>query len=410
MKVTVFAMPTVPATNEERERLRPVGRNTERYQMMLDELRTIVRACDDLGYTAFATTEHHLHTEGGEANPNPLLMFAHLAALTDKLMFIPMSIVLTADDPIRIAEDVALFDQMYPGRVAVCFARGYQKRWLQVLAQRNNVTSWASEESDRQNRAIFNEHLEVLLKAWKEDAFDYQGEHYEVPYPHEGITGWAAPDWTRRFGADGEIDDEGVIKKIGAIPRPYQDPHPDVFVPYNGSLASLENAARHAFIPIITEGREGPFREACETYRATAASVGHEFGLGRNVGAVRCIALGDSEEEAFEIAVQTAGYEWHNYFELFGGATEAFRIPSDPPGMIRFKDEAECMQRMIDVGHALVGTPDQVREQLAALHRCHADGELDWLVWTFFAQGTMPREVQMRQLELFATQVWPEFK
>ena len=120
-----------------------------------------MRACDDLGYTAFATTEHHFHTEGGEANPNPLLMFAHLAALTKNLMFIPTSIVLTAADPIRTAEDVALFDQMYPGRVGICFARGYQKRWLQVLSQRGNVTSWASEESDRQNREIFNEHLEV---------------------------------------------------------------------------------------------------------------------------------------------------------------------------------------------------------------------------------------------------------
>ena len=41
MKVSVFAMPTIPATIEERRVLRPIGRNTERYQMMLDELRTI---------------------------------------------------------------------------------------------------------------------------------------------------------------------------------------------------------------------------------------------------------------------------------------------------------------------------------------------------------------------------------
>ena len=32
MKVDLFAMPTIPATHEERERLRPIGRNTERYQ------------------------------------------------------------------------------------------------------------------------------------------------------------------------------------------------------------------------------------------------------------------------------------------------------------------------------------------------------------------------------------------
>ena len=35
MKIDLFAMPTVPATNEEREALRPIGRNSERYQRML---------------------------------------------------------------------------------------------------------------------------------------------------------------------------------------------------------------------------------------------------------------------------------------------------------------------------------------------------------------------------------------
>jgi alkanesulfonate monooxygenase SsuD/methylene tetrahydromethanopterin reductase-like flavin-dependent oxidoreductase (luciferase family) len=410
MRVNVFAMPTIPATNEEREQLRPIGRNTERYQMMLEELRGLVRTLDDMGFDAFATTEHHFHTEGGEANPNPLLMFAHLAAITEKLMFIPTSIVLTADDPIRTAEDIALFDQLYPGRVGVCFARGYQKRWLQVLSQRNNVTSWASEESDKQNREIFNEHLEVLMKAWNNDVFDYKGEHYEVPFPHEGIEGWAAPDWTRRFGADGEIDDDGIIKKIGAIPRPYQDPHPDVFLPYNGSPATLINAAKNGFTAIITEGRHEKFLAAARQYQEVAAEHGNEFGLGQNVGAVRCIALGDSYDEAFDIAVRTAGYEWHNYFELFGGATEAFRTPEDPPDqMIRFKDEEECTQRMIDMGHAIVGTVEEVREKMVDLRNVHADGNLDWLVWTFFAQGTMPVADQRRQLELFA-QVLPDIR
>ncbi len=32
------------------------------------------------------------------------------------------------------------------------------------------------------------------------------------------------------------------------------------------------------------------------------------------------------------------------------------------------------------------------------------------LVWTFFAQGTMPYDVQQKQLELFANEVWPAFK
>ena len=52
MKIDLFAMPAVPATLEERERLRPIGRSTERYQMMLDELRKLVILADELGVDA----------------------------------------------------------------------------------------------------------------------------------------------------------------------------------------------------------------------------------------------------------------------------------------------------------------------------------------------------------------------
>jgi hypothetical protein len=39
MKFMLFVLPTVPGTLEDRKRLRPIGRNNERYQQMLDELR-----------------------------------------------------------------------------------------------------------------------------------------------------------------------------------------------------------------------------------------------------------------------------------------------------------------------------------------------------------------------------------
>ena len=36
------------------------------------------------------------------------------------------------------------------------------------------------------------------------DVFDHDGVNYQVPYPYKtGIQGWAAPDWTRKYGADG---------------------------------------------------------------------------------------------------------------------------------------------------------------------------------------------------------------
>ncbi len=103
MKVDLFAMPTVPATLEERERLRPVGRNTQRYQMMLEELRALCKIADELGVDAFSTTEHHFHTEGNELSVNPILLFADFAARTQRIKMWPMSIVMSCANPIRVA-------------------------------------------------------------------------------------------------------------------------------------------------------------------------------------------------------------------------------------------------------------------------------------------------------------------
>src|SRR5262245_61023661 len=82
MKFMLFVLPTVPGTLEDRKRLRPIGRNNERYQQMLDELRKLAQFADDVGFDVMATTEHHFHSEGYEASVAPLLLYADLAART----------------------------------------------------------------------------------------------------------------------------------------------------------------------------------------------------------------------------------------------------------------------------------------------------------------------------------------
>jgi alkanesulfonate monooxygenase SsuD/methylene tetrahydromethanopterin reductase-like flavin-dependent oxidoreductase (luciferase family) len=415
MKVSVFAMPTIPATPEERRRLKPIGRNTEKYQEFLSELRNLVQLADRLGYDAFSTTEHHLHSEGGEALPNPLLLYTDLAARTERIILMPLSIVPTADDPIRIAEDIALFDQVTKGRIGVCFARGYQKRWIQILSQGRSSTALVGPEADAENRERFDEYLEVMIKAWTLDSWEHDGAHYQVPYPHEeGITGWAGGEWTREFGSEDEVDADGVIRRIGVTPPPYTRPYPQIFVPFTLSPRTLINAAQHGFTALMYEGRPEEFFRYAKQYQEESAKAGHPRALGEGVGAVRSICLGDTYDEAFELAVETAAFEYHNYFNKFGMG-EVFRTPEDPPDqIIQFKDERDGAQRMIDKGQLLCGTPDDVKRQLESLHHCHGDGddrgELEWLVWTFFAQGTTPYDTQQRQLEMFAEQVWPAFR
>lgn len=412
MKIDLFAMPTVPATLEERERLRPVGRSTERYQMMLDELRNLAIMGDQLGIEAFSTTEHHFHTEGNELSVNPILLFADFAARTEQIAFIPMSIVMTSANPIRAAEDLAILDQLTKGRAGVAFARGYQKRWMQVLGQGGTVATSDQSAADLANRERFDEGIQILLEAWTKDCFDYDGKHFQVPYPHDtGIEGWAAVDYTRKFGAEGEIDDDGVIRKIGVCPPPYQRPHPLISIPVTGGMTSLVYAAEHGFLPWIWEANPKKFLEMCQEYRRIAGEHGFEYALGQNCGCVRAICIGDTFDEAFQLAADTTGYSYQNYFGNFG-FLELFRNPEDDPSIkpMRFPSNEAAVKRMIDKGYQLCGTVDDIKRAMEPLVRCHGDGDLEWLSWNFFCQGTKPRHVQERQLELFATKVMPEFK
>ena len=125
MKFMLFVLPTVPATLEERERLRPIGRNNDRYQMMLEELRRLAVFADDAGFDVMSTTEHHFHSEGYECSVAPLMLYTDLAARTKRIRFSPLGLVLPSWDPIRCAEELAVLDHLTKGCIYAGFARGY---------------------------------------------------------------------------------------------------------------------------------------------------------------------------------------------------------------------------------------------------------------------------------------------
>src|ERR671936_759511 len=229
MKFNLFILPTIPGTFEDRERLRPIGRNNDKYQQMLQEVRDIAQMADDLGFDAMSTTEHHFHSEGYEASVAPLLLYTDLAARTKRIKFASLGLVLPTWDPIRVAEEVAVLDHLTKGRFIAGFARGYQDRWVNVLGQQYHATGAPMDGSaiDQHNRDVYEEMLDIIRKAWTEDAITYNGKYYKIPYPYEeGIRRWPVAEWTRTYGATGDNDAPGVVRKICVVPKPYQDPHP----------------------------------------------------------------------------------------------------------------------------------------------------------------------------------------
>src|SRR2546427_3919039 len=208
MKFMLFVLPTVPGTLDDRKRLRPIARNNERYQQMLEELRKLAIFADEAGFDVFATTEHHFHSEGYETSVAPLLLYADLAARTKRIKFSPLGLVLPSWDPIRAAEELAVLDHLTKGRIYAGFARGYQDRWVNVLGQQYHVTGAPMDGSsiDNHNRKVYEETVKVIRKAWTDEAWDYDGDYYKVFRPR-GPGRWSVRALVR-FGntdAPGEL-------------------------------------------------------------------------------------------------------------------------------------------------------------------------------------------------------------
>ena len=416
MKFMLFILPTVPGTLEDRKRLRPIGRNTERYQQMLDEMRKLAVLADDAGFDVFATTEHHFHSEGYETSVAPLLLYADLAARTRRIKFAPLGLVLPAWDPIRAAEELAVLDQLTKGRLYAGFARGYQDRWVNVLGQQYHVTGAPMDGSaiDQHNRKVYEEAVKVIKKSWMEETWEYNGQYYKVPFPYEeGIRRWPAAEWTRNYGAPGEVDEQGVIRTICVVPRPYQDPHPTLFQPFSVSENTIRYTAREGIVPWILTSYPPAFKDLCRVYREVAAENGRQLGLGESVGAFRAVHFGRTEDEAVELFRTTNYAGFHDYFYGFGFA-EAFRVPDDNTKYpldpyTALPLEELTVERLRRVKYALAGTPEQVRAEIEAVQSVYDGGKLEWFGW-FFDQGFMPWDEEVRQIELFAKHIIPYFR
>jgi alkanesulfonate monooxygenase SsuD/methylene tetrahydromethanopterin reductase-like flavin-dependent oxidoreductase (luciferase family) len=418
MKFMLFTLPTVPGTFADRERLRPIGRNNERYQQMIDELRKIAVLADDAGFDVMTTTEHHFHSEGYEASVAPLLLYADLAARTKRIKFSPLGLVLPAHDPLRVAEELAMLDHLTKGRIYAGFARGYQDRWVNVMGQQYHATGAPMDGSsiDNHNRAVYEEMVTIIKKAWTQDAISHDGKYYKIPYPYEeGITRWPAADWTRKYGAPGEIDDKGVIRKVCVIPKPYQQPHPPLFQPFSVSETTIRYTAKGDIVPWILVSHPPEFRRLCEVYQQVGNENGRKLGLGQSVGAFRSVHFGNTEAEAVKLFTDTNYTGFQIYFSGFG-FWEAFRTPEDlkkypaTPTYTPLPKEEWTPKRMRDVKYAFAGTPDQVRRDIDDLHKIHGgNGELEWFGW-FFDQGFMSWDETQRQMEFFAEKIIPHYR
>ena len=387
VRTSLFYLPSVGSKKEMEEGM--VGLRPELYQQMLKELSEQAKLADEAGYDSISFTEHHFHVEGFEMSNNPILLDLFVGMQTKNIRVGQLGIVLPANNPIRVAEDIAMLDHMTGGRACAGFARGYQRRWVDIMAQQTHGIHGASphqhDEIDAANRAAFEECFTIIKKCWTEDLLSYQGKYWNVP---PGETPWDV-DFTNKYGAGIE---NGVVKQVGVVPKPLQKPHPEIFQPFASSERSVRWCAAEGATAVLPPLHPKLEERLIDAYQQVSGKP-----RGQGIGILRDIVIADSDEEALQLWTDSGRYCGEQWFAPFHFG-EGMLDPDT--GEDNFAHE-----NYLDMGYALVGTVDTVCRQMEALTKRLP---VNWIFgWAY--NGLLPHDKMMQTLELYATKVMPKF-
>ena len=212
---------------------------------------------EEMGFDGLMLNEHHStpFCMGGAMN----IEAAILARVTQRAKIVLLGNVLPIwDDPLWLVEQLSMIDMISRGRLVSGWVRGTARESVSHNAP--PVYNWER----------FQEAHDFIVKAWTEPGpFRWEGKHFQYRY----VNPWA---------------------------RPYQKPHPPIWLPGVVSRDSLVWAATNRIPYIMLATELGPTREAFQIYHDTAAEMGYESGS-QNIGYLWKVHVDETEELAEEV-------------------------------------------------------------------------------------------------------------
>ena len=347
------------------------------HTQMLDDIREQVQLCEQLGFDAVWLPEHHLNPEGLGNSPNPILFAADLACRTSRIKIGFACLTTTMWHPIRLAEDIALLDHLTRGRIEVGFGRGGRPSDTMPF----NVK--ADPRNPDTNRELFTETIDAVVAAWTSDYFSHQGPNYTIPpkkLPHHPFYPSEEPY---------VVEDE--VTKLTLVPKPYQKPHPPIWLMVS-SEPTARLAAERGYYAMAAGTPTDILRDFVDIYAEVRSESGNgQFVKGEGWAVSRPVHVAPSMEEArrnFEIPVIR-----QREFQLYNRASQT----NNPKPEITWENLLKSAM--------LAGPPELVIEQIQKLREeCGIEN-----VITFMDAGGVPHEKIMQSLELFGTRVMPAF-
>ena len=352
---------------------------------MMDNLREQTILAEELGFEAMWLGEHHFGPYGVGDLPNPIMLGADLAARTSKIRIGQMANIAPWWHPIRLAEDLSILDNMTRGRIEVGFGRGI---WPYEGPQFHTN---ADPRKDQENRELFRETVEIVRKIWADSYFSHSGTNYNLPAEN---TVFSHPS----FPPDPSWQDGERVTKLRVTPRPYQKPHPPLWMTVSTDR-SVATAAEMGLKACYWQPPAARIRQRMEVYaEVRAESEGRPFRLGEDQAVMRSTYVASSMEEArreAEAGIMSA----FTYNDPFRGR-QVFTNPGE-----ELDPALKLDWDFLEPRTLLVGSPDNVVEKIQELQEvCN----LDYLLVEFTHPG-IPLRNTLKNLENFATKVMPRF-
>ena len=354
---------------------------------------------DQVGFDNLWFVEHHFLT-GFSGSPNQDAIFGALSRITKNIRIGYGVCILPYHHPVRVAERVALVDQLTDGRVEFGTGRSnaYEQMGLGV--------------DPRNTRSLWEESIAMLPQIWQSDEFEWEGEHWQVP-------------------------------KRRVLPKPVQKPHPRMYLACTQAdsfrlaaekgLGVLSSAS---YATAVLAEQVKIYREALKNVNPVGAFA-TEF-WGNNVHAY-CGTDNDEARELAALSMKTffgpdkpyiAGRigAYEELLEAWGGVPD--HLQADFGRWLRQSDEAHKAQAeesgisldagpgaaraaiaqldantLADRGVIIAGDPDSC----ATAVQMYEDIGVDQVMMIMQTE-TIPHEKVMSSIELFGKEVIPRFR
>jgi alkanesulfonate monooxygenase SsuD/methylene tetrahydromethanopterin reductase-like flavin-dependent oxidoreductase (luciferase family) len=125
------------------------------------------RWADDNGFDFLVLSEHHGVDDGWM--PAPLTIAAAALGATKRAPVMVSAAIIPLHDPVRIAEQIAVIDNAFPGRLMTVVGAGYKLDEFEMAG------------IDHAARGkVLEEYVDVILRAWTTDEFEWRGRTIRV--------------------------------------------------------------------------------------------------------------------------------------------------------------------------------------------------------------------------------------